>query len=235
MSAEQARELWSALPPALEAVMRSMPDPPAGTKCLELGEEILLLDAGDGHPYRWWGWFYGYPECCIEAAVDGMGTDAFHPVSGHRLCPTCAIEPLALLPGRPAEHILAISESSEGYFLIYDERGRGRPGSAGAAAAWARFRDSDRAPAQLVLIELDDSAWAPNGHTDIVQRAKRLWESEERVGAVACLGEHTGSPAEYAQLAEALKYNLAQIGCAALTLAVFDLDVLLRAPTAGCK
>jgi hypothetical protein len=52
---------------------------------------------------RWLGWF----SCCVEAhaisPIDAQVEAPRHPVTGHMLCLTCALGPLAPLPRRPAD------------------------------------------------------------------------------------------------------------------------------------
>jgi hypothetical protein len=87
---------------------------------------VYLVDVGDAHPFRVFGWYYGYPRCCVDWFVRSFeewtdtqrahfdaGGDVkdvprpnvgHHPVSGHLLCPACAAGPKAPLPYRPARH-----------------------------------------------------------------------------------------------------------------------------------
>lgn len=59
--------------------------------------------------YRFWGWFYGYPECCVEAFVaDVLGAEfpverrPTHAERGHIMCEGCMSWPREL-PPRPAD------------------------------------------------------------------------------------------------------------------------------------
>jgi hypothetical protein len=109
---------------------------PGGIHEVRLGpaDTVYLVDLGDEHPGRVFGWYYGYPRCCVEWFVEFSDENRrrdtehcnrwfaehpgwndpippaprnfppHHPVSGHLLCPRCEAGPRAPLPYRPARH-----------------------------------------------------------------------------------------------------------------------------------
>jgi hypothetical protein len=107
---------------------------PVGIVELRLPHGVYLTDIGDEDAQRVFGWYYGYPACCVDwfaawsaenrrrdiehmnvwLATHPGWNDPIppaprdfppqHPVSGHLLCPTCVAGPPAPLPYRPARH-----------------------------------------------------------------------------------------------------------------------------------
>jgi hypothetical protein len=119
--------------------------PPGVVRINDALDYPVLVDTGDEDVNRVFGWYYGYPACCIEWFVDWTAENRRrdiehmnawlaehpgwndpipppprhwpprHPVSGHLLCPECERGPLAPLPDRPARHY------GWGHWPDYDE------------------------------------------------------------------------------------------------------------------
>ena len=70
---------------------------------IDVGGVPYLADFGDEETGRVFGWYYGYPSCCVEAHVARIFGGDLHPLGGHVLCPACVAGPMASLPPRPAE------------------------------------------------------------------------------------------------------------------------------------
>jgi len=107
------------------------PPLPDGVELLVAGTRDLpplIIPGEDLHLWRFHGWFYGYPPCCIEDFVATaesrmeapVGDLPMHPVSGHLLCPKYATGPLAPLRNpRPADHYTAVREGDDGQPEFY--------------------------------------------------------------------------------------------------------------------
>jgi hypothetical protein len=91
---------------------------PVGLEEVEIDGVRYLDYLGDEHPHRVFGWYYGYPACCVEAFIERRGQRPYelqqHPVSGHLLCAACAHGPLAPLPTRAAERFGFIFWNDDG-------------------------------------------------------------------------------------------------------------------------
>jgi hypothetical protein len=115
---------------------------PHGLDEVVVGGIPYLNDVGDEHPIRVFGWYYGYPPCCVEAFIDRVERrwrdkrhaaplPPHHPVSGHILCPACEAGPLAPLPPRPAERL---------GFILCGEGGQPSFKPPSLRSAWGRLR-----------------------------------------------------------------------------------------------
>jgi hypothetical protein len=95
-------------------------DAPPGTIVLpaRAGRFPELASEVDCDARRWFGWFFGYPTCCVEAFIERWERHGItaahrpeprHPVSRHALCDACARGPLAPLRPRLAERYCTMS------------------------------------------------------------------------------------------------------------------------------
>lgn len=171
------------------------PNEPPGLVVLEFDDvRYLVFELESGDLGRTFGWYYGYPACCIREFEGGTfraGGEAplpspTHPVSGHVLCRRCQTGPLAPLPPRPAET----------YGLCLRRRNGGR--SVGEPSTYGSSERSrwlppplESPPGQLVL-ELgavlvhafDDDAY------------ERALKREEQEAAELLLAGESGTPPE---------------------------------------